>query len=257
MVVANCQDRHISIRWVIVEFFCSSSSSFQTVQDNSVRPVSACCWQMHRFWTFTEFEGTSCREITMKAMVYPQSGGEWSAHWVHVLSQGGLPIAWRTAIPSMAITFLGDTGAAPFAASFGCQSTPPLFCSSSSIPICLLLSVVGRSSPLAVNKARGMDVNSCWPMRPFRLISGFDQWMNQAYGRLLTTHGHITDCNLDSVVYESVVWWFFNEDLSCLGRTIYARQFLGAKPPIQFRHRWAERNHSDHLYWLRAAQSDA
>ncbi len=33
------------------------------------------------------------------------------------------------------------------------------------------------------------------------------------------------------------------------------RQFLGAKPPIQFRHRWAERNHSDHLYWLRAAQS--
>ncbi len=28
---------------------------------------------------------------------------------------------------------------------------------------------------------------------------------------------------------------------------------LGAKPPIQFRHRWAGRNHSDHLYWLRAA----
>ncbi len=49
--------------------------------------------------------------------------------------------------------------------------------------------------------------------------------------------------------------WWFNVDLSCLGRTIYARQFLGAKPPIQFRHRWAERNHSDHLYWLRTAQS--
>ncbi len=44
--------------------------------------------------------------------------------------------------------------------------------------------------------------------------------------------------------------WWFNVDLSCLGRTIYARQFLGAKPPIQFRHRWAERNHLDHLYWL-------
>ncbi len=47
--------------------------------------------------------------------------------------------------------------------------------------------------------------------------------------------------------------WWWNEDLSCLGHTIYARQFLGAKPPIQFRHRWAERNHSDHLYWLQAA----
>ncbi len=41
----------------------------------------------------------------------------------------------------------------------------------------------------------------------------------------------------------------FNVDLSGLGRTIYARQlFLGAKPPIQFRHRLAEMNHSDHLY---------
>ncbi len=47
--------------------------------------------------------------------------------------------------------------------------------------------------------------------------------------------------------------WWFNVDLSCLGRTIYARRFLGAKPPIQFLHRWAERN----LYWLRAAQSVA
>ncbi len=28
-----------------------------------------------------------------------------------------------------------------------------------------------------------------------------DGWMNQAYSRLSTTHGHITDCKLDSVVY--------------------------------------------------------
>ncbi len=48
--------------------------------------------------------------------------------------------------------------------------------------------------------------------------------------------------------------WWFNVDLSCLGRTIYVRQFLGAKPPIQFHHRWTERNHTDHLYWLWAAQ---
>ncbi len=85
-------------------------------------------------------------------------------------------------------------------------------------------------------------------------------WMHwggdQAYSRLSTTHGHITDCKLDSVVYADVCVCV-NVDLSCLGRTIYARQFLGAKPPIQFRHRWAERNHSDHLYWTRAAQSVA
>ncbi len=55
---------------------------------------------------------------------------------------------------------------------------------------------------------------------------------------------------------QAYAWWV-NVDLSCLGWTIYARQFFGAKPPIQFRHRWAQRNHSDHLYRLRAAQSDA
>ncbi len=82
--------------------------------------------------------------------------------------------------------------------------------------------------------------------------------VNQAYSRLSTTHGHITDCKLDSVVFAGVCVVIFNVDLSCLGRTIYARQFLGAKPPIQkFRHRWVEGNHSDHLYGLRAAQSVA
>ncbi len=29
-------------------------------------------------------------------------------------------------------------------------------------------------------------------------------WVNQAYSRLSTTHGHITDCKLDSVVYVGV-----------------------------------------------------
>ncbi len=62
----------------------------------------------------------------------------------------------------------------------------------------------------------------------------------------------------------SWIWWcmqvyafWSNVDLSCLGRTIYARQFLGVKPPIQFRHRCAEMNHSYHLCWLRATQSVA
>ncbi len=85
------------------------------------------------------------------------------------------------------------------------------------------------------------------------------QWLrgvNQAYNRLSTTHGHITDCKLDSMLYAGVCVWI-NVDLSCMVRTTYAQQFLGAKPPIQFRHRWAEMNHSDHLYWLRVAQSVA
>ncbi len=29
-------------------------------------------------------------------------------------------------------------------------------------------------------------------------------WVNQGYSRLSTTHGHITDCKLDSVVYVGV-----------------------------------------------------
>ncbi len=81
------------------------------------------------------------------------------------------------------------------------------------------------------------DINS----EDFNAISAIkekmDGWVNQAYSRLSTTHGHITDCKLDSVVYAGVCVVIFNVDLSCLGRMIYARQFLGAKPPIQFRHR--------------------
>ncbi len=34
--------------------------------------------------------------------------------------------------------------------------------------------------------------------------SVWDGWMNQVYSRLSTTHGHITDCKLDSVVYAGV-----------------------------------------------------
>ncbi len=45
---------------------------------------------------------------------------------------------------------------------------------------------------------------------------------NQAYSRLSITHGHITDCKLDSVVYAGVCLWV-NVDLYCLDRTIYAR----------------------------------
>ncbi len=33
-----------------------------------------------------------------------------------------------------------------------------------------------------------------------------DGWMNRAYSRLSTTHGHITDCKLDSVVSAGVKW---------------------------------------------------
>ncbi len=47
---------------------------------------------------------------------------------------------------------------------------------------------------------------------------------NQAYSRLSTTHGHMTDW-LDSVVYAGVCVVIFNVDLSRLGRTIYTRHF--------------------------------
>ncbi len=50
--------------------------------------------------------------------------------------------------------------------------------------------------------------------------------VNQAYSRLSTTHGHITDCKLDLVVYAEVCVVIFNVDLSSLGRTIYARHFF-------------------------------
>ncbi len=39
---------------------------------------------------------------------------------------------------------------------------------------------------------------------------------DQAYSRLSTTHGHITDCKLDSVVYAGVCVRV-NVDLSCFG----------------------------------------
>ncbi len=32
----------------------------------------------------------------------------------------------------------------------------------------------------------------------------FLRYVNQAYSRLSTTHGHITDCKVDSVVYAGV-----------------------------------------------------
>ena len=69
----------------------------------------------------------------------------------------------------------------------------------------------------------------------------------QAYSHLSTTWCHITVCKLDSVVhaYVAVGAWWVNLDLSCLGRTVYARQFLGAKKQIHFCHRWPEINHSD------------
>ncbi len=64
-----------------------------------------------------------------------------------------------------------------------------------------------------------------------------DVWMNQAYIRLSTTHGHITDCKLDSVVYAGV-----SVVISMWTCVVWAERstpdnFFCAKPPIQFRHR--------------------
>ncbi len=91
--------------------------------------------------------------------------------------------ALTTAIPSIAVIFLGGTRAVPFVTMSGCQSTPLLFGSSSSISNSLLLSVLGRSCPLAVNKARGKDANPCWPMPSFKLTSGVIDQKNQHAGK--------------------------------------------------------------------------
>ncbi len=90
--------------------------------------------------------------------------------------------------------------------------------------------------PAAVTRSVGGWIRLIVGFQPLMVISptaGWIRWCMQVYA------------------------WWCKMNLSCLGRTIYARHFLGAKPPIQFRHRWAERNHSDHLYWPRAAQSVA
>ena len=69
-------------------------------------------------------------------------------------------------------------------------------------------------------------------------LSGGGGGVHQAYRRLSTTHGHITDCTFwirwCIQVYDGVG---VNLGLSCLGRTISARRFWGAKPMTQFRHR--------------------
>ena len=115
---------------------------------------------------------------------------------------------------------------------------------------------LGIKSPLKLLNFRGMKSLNI-KMRVFNFGTGLSWgWVNQAYSRLSTTHGISPTASWIRWCMQVYAWWF-NVDLSCLGRTIYAWQFLGAKPPIQFRHRWAERNHSDHLYWLWAAQSDA
>ncbi len=61
-----------------------------------------------------------------------------------------------------------------------------------------------------------------------------------------------TGLSIQGIIITNQIWFKiqckkFNVDLSCLDRTIYARQFLGAKPPIQVRHRWAERKIDSNL----------
>ncbi len=72
-------------------------------------------------------------------------------------------------------------------------------------------------------------------------VSGLKSAFNlsRSYHRLQGGFGGVCRCMRVQVGWD-------NLNLFCLGRTTYARQFLGAKPPTQFRHRWEERNHSDH-----------
>ncbi len=86
---------------------------------------------------------------------------------------------------------------------------------------------VSKDKHMFISYQVHMDLENCQ-----RVYNGTG-WVNQAYSRFSTTHGHITDSNLESVVYAGVCVVSFNVDLSCLRWTIYARQLLGAKPPIQ------------------------
>ncbi len=66
--------------------------------------------------------------------------------------------------------------------------------------------------------------NSYWVVR-----------VNQTYSRLSTTHGHITDCKLDSVVYAGVCVWA-HVDLSYFGPndlrpTVFRCQATDSFPP--------------------------
>ncbi len=57
----------------------------------------------------------------------------------------------------------------------------------------------------------------------------------QAYNRLSTTHGHITDCKLASVSCMQVYAWWLNVDLSCLGPNDLRPTVFGCQA-IQFPH---------------------
>ena len=76
-------------------------------------------------------------------------------------------------------------------------------------------------------------------------------WVKQAYSRLLTNSWSYHRLQVGFGGVCRCMRGDLNIKLSCLDRTIHVRQFLVVKPSIQFHHRWAERNHSDHLYWLR------
>ncbi len=46
------------------------------------------------------------------------------------------------------------------------------------------------------------DLNRCQSTLSFRIqVQKQDGWMNQAYSRVSTTHGHITDCKLLVCMY--------------------------------------------------------
>ncbi len=56
---------------------------------------------------------------------------------------------------------------------------------------------------------------------------------NQAYSRLSTTHGHITDCKLEPVVYAGVCVVILMWTCLVWAERATPDSFFGAKPPIQ------------------------
>ncbi len=64
---------------------------------------------------------------------------------------------------------------------------------------CLVICQIISSLCLTAMKLRGLIL-----ILTFEGQNDLGGWVNQAYSRLSTTHGHITDCKLDSVVYAGV-----------------------------------------------------
>ncbi len=70
--------------------------------------------------------------------------------------------------------------------------------------VCNFAGYIYLLSGTEVKRTSEILVRLCEMLAVLGIIRMGGGWVNQAYSRLSTTHGHITDCKLDSVVYAGV-----------------------------------------------------